>query len=261
MRVGIIGGTGWLGGALGRSLVDKKLAEVILLNRRGPQDYGGRAVVWANDLADLVAQSDVIVVSVRPEDWAGLQLQAPGKLVISFMAGVGLSTLAQCGGRVLRAMPNASAEIGASYSPWVAGAGVTAEDRAAAARVLGAIGSQEELPEEAQLEVMTALSGSGPAYPALLAQAMLAFLAERGVAPDVAARAVEATVCASARLLEGKVAEAPALVQTFIDYRGTTCAGLETAEAKGFSAAVAAALSAATDKALAMRQANAQAAG
>ncbi|NGM44553.1 NAD(P)-binding domain-containing protein [Rhodobacter sp. SGA-6-6] len=255
MRVGIIGGTGWLGGALGRALVDKGLAEVALLNRSGPQDYGGRKVRWAADLADLVALSDVIVVSVRPGDWPGLDLKAGGRLVISFMAGVGLETLASCGGRIVRAMPNAAAEIGASYSPWVAGPGVTEADRAAVAQVLGAIGTGEELPEEGQIELMTALSGSGPAYPALLAQAMLGFLAERGVAPDVAARAVEAVVCASARLLEGQVAGAPALVQTFIAYRGTTCAGLEAAEAAGFTAAVKAGLAAATAKAAAMREA------
>jgi len=163
MRVGIIGGTGWLGGALGRALVDKGLAEVAVLNRSGPQDYGGRRVRWAQDLADLVALSDVIVVSVRPGDWPGLGLRAEGRLVLSFMAGVGLDTLARSGGRIVRAMPNAAAEIGASYSPWVAGPEVTAMDRAAVALVLGAIGTGEELPEEGQIELMTALSGSGPA--------------------------------------------------------------------------------------------------
>lgn len=253
MRVGIIGGTGWLGGALGRALVDKGLAEVALLNRSGPQDYGGRKIRWAADPADLVALSDVIVVSVRPGDWPDLELKAGGRLVISFMAGVGLDRLASCGGRVVRAMPNAAAEIGASYSPWVAGPGVTEADRATVALVLGAIGSGEELPEEGQIELMSALSGSGPAYPALLAQAMLGFLAERGIAPEVAARAVEAVVCASARLLEGQVAGAPALVQTFIAYRGITCAGLEAAEAAGFTAAVQAGLAAATARAAAMR--------
>ena len=253
MRVGIIGGTGWLGGALGRALVDKGLAEVALLNRSGPQDYGGRSVRWAQDLADLVALSDVIVISVRPGDWPGLDLKAGGRLVISFMAGVGLDRLASCGGRIVRAMPNAAAEIGASYSPWVAGPGVTEADRAVVTQVLGAIGSGEELPGEDQIELMSALSGSGPAYPALLAQAMLGFLADHGVAPDVAARAVEAVVCASARLLEGQVAGAPAMVQTFIAYRGITCAGLEAAESAGFTQAVHAALTAAVVKATAMR--------
>jgi pyrroline-5-carboxylate reductase len=184
-----------------------------------------------------------------------LALQAPGRLVVSFMAGVGLDALAASQARVIRAMPNATAEIGASYSPWVAGPGVTDGDRAIASRVLGAIGTEEELPEEAQLEVMTALSGSGPAYPALLAQAMLAFCASRGLAPDVAARAVESVVCSAAPLLQGKIAEAPALVQAFVDYRGTTCAGIEAAEAAGFSRAISAALTAATEKAAEMRAA------
>ena len=58
----------------------------------------------------------------------------------------------------------------------------------------------------------------------------------------------------AARLLEGQVAAAPSLVQTFIAYRGTTCAGLEAAEAAGFTAAVHAALEAATAKAAAMRE-------
>ena len=253
LRVGIIGGTGWLGGALGRALVDKGLADVSLLNRSGPQDYGGRRVRWARDLSDLVAGADVIVISVRPADWPGLDLRAPGKLMISFMAGVGLGTLSRTGGRVIRALPNAAAEIGASYSPWVAGAGITAEDRATTAQILGAIGTAEELPDEAQIDVMTALSGSGPAYPALMAQAMLGWLASVGVGPDVAARAVESVVCTSARLLQGKVAEAANMVQTFVDYRGTTCAGLEAAEAGGFSAALHAALTTATAKAAAMQ--------
>ncbi len=253
MRVGIIGGTGWLGGALGRGLVDRALAEVVVLNRSGPQDYGGRAVRWARDPADLVALSDIVVVSVRPGDWPGLALRAPGRLVVSFMAGVGLTALATCGGRIVRAMPNAAAEIGASYAPWVAGPGVTAIDRTAVTQVLGAIGTEEELPEESQLEVMTALSGSGPAYPALMAQAMLGFMTARGIAPDVAARAVESVVCTAARLLQGRVEDAPAMVRAFLDYRGTTCAGIEAAEAAGFSQAVTAALEAATEKAARMR--------
>lgn len=258
MRVGIIGGTGWLGGALGRALIaggTVALGDLVILNRSGARDdYFGHRVVWAADLADLVARVDVVVISVRPQDWPGLEMKAAGRLVISFMAGVGMAALTATGGRVVRAMPNAAAEIGASYTPWVAGPGVTAADRAVVAAVLGAIGPQEELPVEEQIELMTALSGAGPAYPALMATAMLRFLTERGVSPAVAARAVEGTVCAAARLLEGRMAEAPGMVQTFIDYRGTTCAGLEAAEKAGFSAAVMAALEAATAKALRMRQ-------
>ena len=256
MRVGIIGGTGWLGGALGRGLIAQGVVaaeELVILNRTGRRDYSGHPVVWAVDVADLVARCDVVVVSVRPGDWPGLELRAAGRLVVSFMAGVAMEALGASGGRIVRAMPNAAAEIGASYSPWVAGPGVTAADRAVVAAVLGAVGTQEELPDEGQIELMTALSGAGPAYPALMARAMLRFLADRGVAAETAARAVEGTICAAAQLLEGRMGDAPAMVQTFVDYRGTTCAGLEAAEAAGFSAALEAGLVAAVEKARAMR--------
>lgn len=257
MKVGIIGGTGWLGGALGRGLITRGIVaagDLVILNRSGARDYSGHPVIWAADVADLVARVDVVVVSVRPGDWPGLALTAEGRLVVSFMAGVAMDTLTASGGRVVRAMPNAAAEIGASYTPWVAGPGVTAADRLVVAAVLGAVGVQEELPDEAQIELMTALSGAGPAYPALMASAMLRFLTARGVAAETAARAVEGTVCAAARLLEGRMAEAPAIVQTFIDYRGTTCAGLEMAEASGFSKSLEAGLEAAVAKAKAMRE-------
>ncbi|RDD69690.1 pyrroline-5-carboxylate reductase family protein, partial [Paracoccus versutus] len=81
MRVGLIGATGWLGSALGAGLLARGIlapGELVLLNRSGPQtNYHGHAnVAWARDAAELVAQSDVIVVSVRPEDWPGLDLRA-----------------------------------------------------------------------------------------------------------------------------------------------------------------------------------------
>ncbi|MFZ1471223.1 MAG: pyrroline-5-carboxylate reductase dimerization domain-containing protein [Paracoccaceae bacterium] len=256
MRVGIIGGTGWLGGALGRALIARAVVsagDLVILNRSGAREYSCHPVVWAADLADLVARVDVVVISVRPGDWPALGLIAPGRLVISFMAGVDMAALAACGGRVVRAMPNAAAEVAASYTPWVAGPRVTAADRASVARVLGAIGPQEELPDEGQITLMTALSGAGPAFPALMATAMLRFLTDRGVAAETAARAVDGTVCASARLLEGRMAEAPAMVQTFIDYAGTTCAGLQAAEAAGFSQALQEGLQAAVEKALLMQ--------
>ena len=108
MRVGIIGGTGWLGGALGRGLIARGVvaaADLVILNRTGRRDYSGHPVVWAEDVPDLVAQSDVVVVSVRPVDWPGLALRAEGRLVVSFMAGVGMQALGVSGGRIVRAMP------------------------------------------------------------------------------------------------------------------------------------------------------------
>lgn len=253
MRVGIVGATGWLGSALGQHLLARGVVApeaLVLLNRSGPRaDYHGHRPHWAGDLAELVALSDVIVVSVRPEDWRGLQLRAPGKLVLSFMAGVGSGLLAASGGRIVRAMPNAAAESGNSYSPFWAAPGVTAEDREAVRRILGAIGSTDELPDEGQIDLMTALPGSGAAYPALMAMAMADFMTGHGVPEAVAWRAVEAAVCGGAGMLAGQPQRARELVAAYRDYRGTTAAGIEAAIAAGFPDAVARALAAATDKA------------
>lgn len=136
MKVGIIGATGWLGSALGGGLLARGMLQprdLLLLNRSGPRgDYHGHGdVTWAASVGELVAGSDLVVVSVRPQDWPALDLQAPGRLVVSFMAGVGLARLGASAGRIVRAMPNAAAEIGRSYSPWIAGPGVTDADRAA----------------------------------------------------------------------------------------------------------------------------------
>lgn len=254
MKIGIIGATGWLGSALGAGLLSRGIvtpSDLVLLNRSGPRpDYHGHAgVIWARDVADLVAQSDVIVVSVRPEDWPGLDLRAEGRLVLSFMAGVNARKLARCRGRIVRVMPNAAAEIGTSYSPFWSAEGVSEADRGTVRHLLSAIGTTDELETEAEIDLMTALPGSGAAYPALMAVAMAGFMRAQGISEAIAWRAAEAAVIGGARLLEGRITETPALLAAYRDYRGTTAAGLDAAEAAGFSRSIKAALAAATDKA------------
>lgn len=253
MRIGIIGATGWLGSALGQHLLSQGIVPpdaLVLSNKSGPRpDYHGHRVRWATGVDELVAMSDVIFVSVRPQDWPKLGLQADDRLVVSFMAGVGSDVLARCGGRIVRAMPNAAAEIGASYSPFWAGPGVTDADRQTVTRLLSAIGTSDELTDEAQIDLMTALPGSGAAYPALMAVAMMRFMQDHGVPDQIAWRATKAAVCDGAAMLTDRITDAPALLAAYRDYRGTTAAGLDAAEAAGFSAAILRALEAATEKA------------
>lgn len=254
MRIGIIGATGWLGSALGKRLLELGLVvaeDLVLLNRSGPRPeyHGHDRVIWAKDATDLARQVDVVVLSVRPQDWPALDLRAEDRLVLSFMAGVRGEALRACGGRVVRVMPNAAAEIGQSYSPWWAASKLSDADRAAVTQVLSAIGTSDELASEDQINLMTALPGSGAAYPALMAVAMAGFLRERGVAEQIAWRSAEAAVCGGAQLLAGRIAEAPAMVAAYRDYRGVTAAGLEAAEEAGFSRAILRALEAATEAA------------
>lgn len=256
MRIGIIGATGWLGSALGGRLLSLGIVtpdRLVVANRSGARtDYHGHAVTWVRDAVQLAALSDIVVVSVRPQDWPALGLRAEGKLVLSFMAGVGSDRLRDCGGRIVRAMPNAAADIGRSWTHWWAGQGVTDADRQAVTTILSAIGTSDEIARESQIDLMTALPGSGAAYPALMAVAMARFMTDNGLPPDIAWRAADAAVCGGAAMLAGRIADAPALLAAYRDYRGTTAAGIDAAEAAGFSAAIRAALDAAARKARAM---------
>jgi pyrroline-5-carboxylate reductase len=258
MRVGIIGATGWLGSALTRALIADDLgpaSDLVLLNRSGarPAELEHPGVIWATGVPDLGEQVDVVVVSVLPKDFLGLDLHAPGRLVVSFMAGVPMAALTSItGGRVVRAMPNAGAELGSSYTPWLAGADVTEADRAFVRALLARIGTEDEVTGEDQIDYLTGLSGSGAAYPALMAAAMLAHAQAAGLPEHVARRAVETVICGGADMLRGRIEEAPAMIETYRNYRGTTAAGLDAAEQGGFGAAIAAALQAASDKARAM---------
>ncbi|MTH79060.1 pyrroline-5-carboxylate reductase family protein [Paracoccus aestuariivivens] len=250
MKIGIIGGTGWIGSALGCALIETEIlsaSDLTILNRSGPRpDYFGHDVYWAKDCGDLVDRSEIVIVSVRPQDWADLGLDPKDRLVISVMAGVPISAITP---RTIRAIPNAAAEIRKSYSPWVAGPDVTRQDRQTVGRILGAIGNADELTDEAQLDLMTALPGAGPAYPALLAVAMIRFLEDRDVPKPVAERATQAVICEAAQLLSGRMPEVGDIVQAYLDYNGTTAAGLREAERAGFSRAITAGLKAATERA------------
>ncbi|TQS73601.1 NADP oxidoreductase [Rhodobacteraceae bacterium] len=234
MKVGIIGATGWLGGALGAALLNKRIidqGDLYVLNRRGAgSDYFGHQPHWAKDVSDLAEASDVIVVSVRPEDWPALNLNARGKLVISFMAAVPCDVLGRSGGRIVRAMPNAAAEVGTSYTPWFATMDVNAQDRIWVGTLLDALGQQEPLSVEAHLDVLTAVSGAGPAYPAMLAATMKAFLIGHGLASGVAERAALNVVREGGRLVGP---DPQALVDRFVAYNGTTAAALREMNDQG----------------------------
>ena len=124
LTVGIVGGGGWLGRSIGAALLEQGVlttAALILSSRSGRVD-GFDA--WpearlATDYSQLAQRADVIVLSVRPEQFAAVAIDAADKLVMSFMAGVPLATLIECIGsrRVIRAMPNATARSPSATHP------------------------------------------------------------------------------------------------------------------------------------------------
>ena len=255
-RIGIIGGNGWIGGAIARAAVGAQLlapGDLTLSCRSEPPGWLPDAH-WTHDNQALADRSDVVILSVRPQDWPAIEVSAPGKLVISVMAGVTLADIASRLGtsRVVRALPNAAAEVGQSYTPWTATAQVTDADRATVRRLIDTFGSGDEVATEAEIDYMTGLSGTGPAYPALLAVAMMRDAVAHGLPPDVARRAVVALLVGTGRLLEKNGEDPEDTVAAFVEYRGVTAAAIEAMQASGFETAVSAGLSAALEKSRAL---------
>lgn len=242
MKLGVIGGGGWLGGAIASALLDAGLvsAENLTLSYRSEQPDRFPGAHWTRDNQELAARSDVIIVSVRPADWPALAIDATGKLAISVMAGIRLQQLSDRlkTARVVRTLPNAAAEVGKSYTPWVASAATGERDRTLVRRIFEACGTTDEMPSEADIDYLTGLAGSGPAFPALLAAAMMNDAIERGFSPDIARRAVNAVLIGAGRMLERRDASPADTVDTFLSYRGTTAAAIEAMRAAGFESAV-----------------------
>ena len=256
LRIGIVGGAGWLGGTIAASVLKAGIVEQSNLSmsyRREPNDAFPDAF-WTKDNQALVDQSDVVLLSVRPQDWPALSIDASGKLVISVMAGIRLAALKarHATERVVRALPNAAAEVSCSYTPWIGSDQLPEDDRAIVRRIFASCGSEDEVGSEREIDYLTGLTGSGPAFPALLTAAMMDDAIDHGLDCDVAKRAVSTLLVGAGRLLERR-SECPGdIVRTFLSYHGTTAAAIEEMRASGFEVAVRNGLSAAFSKSMSM---------
>ncbi|AHG49446.1 pyrroline-5-carboxylate reductase (plasmid) [Rhizobium leguminosarum bv. trifolii CB782] len=260
LRIGIIGGGGWLGGAIAGSILDAGLVDArnLSLSYRSERPTHFPNSFWTTDNQALADRSDLILLSVRPTDWHPLAVDAKGKLVISIMAGIRLTALSSRHktARIVRALPNAAAEVSKSYTPWIGTNEITEEDRAIVRAIFSTCGSEDEVARESDIDYLTGLSGSGPAFPALLAAAMMRDAVAHGLPAEIARRAVSTVISGAGRLLERHDESPDHIVRAFLDYRGTTAAAIEGMRAAGFDASVAKGLSAAFERSVSMGKAS-----
>lgn len=256
IRVGIIGGGGWLGNAICEAILEAGVVEQRTLSLSYRKDRPRRFpdAFWTTDNRELVERSNVVILSVRPQDWPSLKVSIADRLVISVMAGIRLSAICDqhATTRAVRAMPNAAAEVGKSYTPWFASENTSEDDRAIVRTIFDACGEQDEVGSERDLDYLTGLTGSGPAFPALLAAAMVDHAIAFGLTRKVAEKAAITVLTGAGRLMERQPQTPDRLVEAFLDYRGTTAAGIEAMRGAGFDAAVAAGLQNAFEKAVRM---------
>ena len=150
-------------------------------------------------------------------------------LVLSIMAGRTIDFLERSlpGSAIVRAMPNTPAAIGRGISVAIGNGKVSASQRKLASELLAAIGKVEWVREEALMDAVTALSGSGPAYVFLLAEAMANAGIAAGLPPALATRLAQETVAGSGELLYRSTSGAAILRQNVTSPGGTTAAALE----------------------------------
>ena len=143
-------------------------------------------------------------------------------------------------------MPNTPALLGAGATGLFANGACTAADQQLAEHVLSAVGIAVWIEREAHMDAVTALSGSGPAYSFLLAEAMLAAAERQGLDPAAAQRLTAQTLLGAARMLSESSESASQLRQRVTSPGGTTQAAIETLQSGGFEALVDRAIEAAT---------------
>lgn len=206
------------------------------------------------DNAAAVKGADIIILAVKPQVMAdaaqsiAATIRERRPLVISIAAGVTIASLQRRLGpeaAIVRCMPNTPALLGCSASGLFANERCSGEQREFAERVLSAVGITCWVAREQELDAITALSGSGPAYFFLLMEAMIAAGIELGLAPDTAARLTLQTGLGAARMALENTADVVELRRRVTSPGGTTERAIQSFEQDGLRAVVARAMQAA----------------
>ena len=214
-------------------------------------DFGVQAFP---DAASAVEGAGLWLLAVKPQVMRGVcEPLAPvaarsRPLVVSIAAGIPVDRLREWlgdGTAVVRCMPNTPALLGAGVTGLYAGPGVEAGQRAQAEAVLAAAGATVWIGEEPLMDAVTAVSGSGPAYVFLLAEAMQAAARAEGLGPEQARTLVVQTLLGAARMLSETGEPADELRRRVTSPGGTTQAAIERFQADGFEDLVARAIHAA----------------
>jgi pyrroline-5-carboxylate reductase len=185
----------------------------------------------------LIEQADVLVLAVKPQQLraalATLPAPYPGQLILSIAAGVRAGDISRwLGGHpaVVRAMPNTPALVGAGITGLYALPGVIPAQREQASRVMEAVGSVVWVQDEGQLDAITAVSGSGPAYVFYFIEALEEAALDLGLTADTARQLALATFF-GASALAIKDGAAPAELRSRVTSKGgTTERGIEVLE-------------------------------
>jgi pyrroline-5-carboxylate reductase len=249
-QLAVIGG-GKMGGAIARRAIETGLLPadrltvcepIEALRQRLQEQIGIRALA---DCGAAVAGASSILLAVRPQEIDTVLAALHGRLtsdqlVLSIAAGVELKTLSHGlgHGAVIRVMPNTPAQVGESISAWIAADEVTEAQKAEARAILGCFGRELEVDRERTLDMVTALSGSGPAWVMLMLEAMTDAGVQIGLKREWAYDLALQTINGSAALARQTGLHPAELRNMVTTPGGTTAAGLFAMEQGGLRTAI-----------------------
>lgn len=239
MRIAFLGGgnmaTALIGGLVAKG-ADARSISVIEVSPAARERLGARYPVHIATAPDAaLARSDVLVIAVKPQDAksALASVSINRHLVMSIAAGITLDSLSRwLGGhrKLVRCMPNTPALIGAGIAGLYALPEVSQEEKDKAEKILSAAGEVVWVPEERLLDVVTAVSGSGPAYVFWFIEQLAAAAEKLGIEKEAAMKLAMHTVLGSAKLAASSNEPPATLRKNVTSKRGTTEAALNVFE-------------------------------
>ncbi|MBB1518785.1 pyrroline-5-carboxylate reductase [Aquipseudomonas guryensis] len=258
-RIAFIGAGNMAASLIGGLLAQGTPASHIRASDPGAEQRAKVAAEFGIELfesnAEAIAGADVVVLATKPQVLKGVcQSLAPnlttGQLIVSIAAGIGCASLANWLGPrpIVRCMPNTPALLRQGASGLYANTEVSAAQRQLAEQLLSAVGLALWLDEEQQIDAVTAVSGSGPAYFFLLIEAMTAAGEQLGLPRAIAEQLTVQTALGAARMASESDVQAAELRRRVTSPNGTTEAAIKSFQAGGFEALVQKALEAAATR-------------
>lgn len=243
MKIVFLGGgnmaNALIGGMLKRGFAAADI-DVVELNDEARQRLTDAFGVSCHSSADFAPAPDILVLAVKPQQMkdavAPFVEKLGNALVISIAAGLDMAALSRWMGghrRIVRCMPNTPALIGAGITGLCALPEVSGDERAAADRVLKAVGTTVWIDDEAKIDGVTAISGSGPAYVFLFIEALQQAAAELGFSAEQGRQLAIETVQGAAALAAQSTEPASTLRERVTSKGGTTEAALKTMAERG----------------------------
>ena len=262
LKISFIGG-GNMASALIGGLADKLTAvtnlHVVEVNAEARDRLVQRGVRTSAAIDAALADSDIIVLAVKPQQMRAvavqLKPQLSSQLIISIAAGIRAVDLSRWLGdyaAIVRTMPNTPALVGRGITGMVALAGVTSQQRARADAIMCAVGTTVWLDDEALIDPVTAMSGSGPAYVFYFIEAMQQAGIKLGLTAAQATQLAIATFSGAAQLAADATEPVATLRERVTSKGGTTYAALTSMQESGVAEAIVRAIEAASARGTAL---------